>query len=133
MGASIGSNCLILPGVRVLMPWNLVMADYVAIGEQTNIYNFARVTIGRMTVISQFSYLCTGTHDYRSHRMPLIFAPIDIGTECWIAAGVFVSPGVSIARGVVVGAKSVVTKSILMEWTVFAGNPCRFLKNREMV
>ena len=32
-GASIGPSCLILPGVKVLMPWNLKLADHVVIGE----------------------------------------------------------------------------------------------------
>jgi putative colanic acid biosynthesis acetyltransferase WcaF len=41
MGAQIGPDCLILPGVRVLMPWNLILGDHIAIGENVNIYNFA--------------------------------------------------------------------------------------------
>ncbi len=112
MGARIGPNCLILPGVRVLMPWNLHLHDHVAIGERANIYNFAPVEIHRMTVVSQFAFLCTGSHDYRKNDMPLIYSPIIIGEQVWIAAGVFVAPGVEIADGVVVGAMSVVTRSL---------------------
>jgi len=44
--------------------------------------------IGRMTVVSQFCYLCTGSHDYHNHDMPLIYAPIAIGEGVWVAAGV---------------------------------------------
>jgi putative colanic acid biosynthesis acetyltransferase WcaF len=132
MGARIGPNCLILPGVRVLMPWNLHLHDHVAIGEGANIYNFAPVEIGRMTVLSQFTYICTGSHDYRKYNMPLIFSPITIGEQVWIAAGVFVAPGVTIADGVVVGAMSVVTKSLLDRWSVYAGNPCRRIKTRTL-
>ena len=132
MGARIGPNCLFLPGVRVLMPWNLHLHDHVAIGEGVNIYNFAPVEIHRMTVVSQFVYLCTGSHDYRKYDMPLIFSPIIIGEQVWIAAGVFVAPGVEIADGVVVGAMSVVTRSLLEQWSVYAGNPCRRIKTREL-
>ena len=130
MGAQIGPRCLVLPGVRVLMPWNLILRDHIAIGENVNIYNFARIEIGRMTVVSQFCYLCTGSHDYRKHDMPLVYAPITIGEEVWVAAGVFVAPGVSIADGVVVGAMSVVTKSLSEPWSVYGGNPCRRIKTR---
>ena len=130
MGATIGQHCLILPGVKVLMPWNLHLADRVAIGEHVNIYNFSPVTIGRMTIVSQYSYLCTGSHDYTLSDMPLTYAPITIGEQCWVAAGVFVAPGVSIPDGVVVGARSVVTKSLPTAWAVYAGNPCRFIKKR---
>jgi len=132
MGASIGPHCLILPGVKICMPWNLHLGDHVAIGEGANIYNLAPISIGRMTVVSQFSFLCTGSHDYRKSDMPLQCSPILIGNECWIAAGVYVAPGVSIANGVVVGAMSVVTKSLTTEWAVYGGNPCHFLKTRVM-
>jgi putative colanic acid biosynthesis acetyltransferase WcaF len=130
MGARIGPACLILPGVRVLMPWNLELADHVAIGEGVNIYNFAKITIGRMTVVSQFTYLCTGSHDHERIDMPLTFAPISIGEQSWLAADVFVAPGVTIADGAVVGARSVVTRSLPDSWTVYAGHPCRRIKAR---
>jgi putative colanic acid biosynthesis acetyltransferase WcaF len=130
MGAEIGRHCTIMPGVRVLMPWNLKLGDWAALGESVNVYNFAPVTLGPQSVVSQFSYLCTGTHDYVRADMPLTFAPITIGTEVWVAAGAFVAPGVSIANGVVVGACSVVTKDLDEAWTVCAGNPCRRIKPR---
>ena len=128
-GAKIGERCLIEKGVNVLMPWNLELSPYVAIGREVEIYNYAKVEIGSMTVISQYSFLCTGTHDYKHPHMPLIWAPISIGSECWVAADVFVGPGVRIGNGAVVGARSVVTRN-LPEWTVSAGNPCKPLKER---
>ena len=132
MGASIGPTCLILPGMRVLMPWNLTLDGFVAIGKDVDIYNFAPVRIGRMTVISQYCFLCTGSHDYTRADMPLIFSPIDIGEQSWIAAGAFVAPGVRIAPGCVVGARSVVAKSLDSPWSVYAGNPCRLIKARTL-
>lgn len=129
MGAQIGDNCLIEPGVNILMPWNLHLASFIAIGRRVEIYNYAIVEIDRMTVISQYSYLCTGTHDYTHPHMPLIWKPIRIGSECWIAADVFIAPGVVIGPGSVIGARSVVTKE-MPAWMVCAGNPCRPLKPR---
>ena len=129
MGARIGDNCLIEPGVNVLMPWNLSLASFIAIGRQVEIYNYALVEIDKMTVVSQYSYLCTGTHDYTHPHMPLIWKPIRIGSECWIAAGVFVGPGRTIGDGTVIGARAVVTRD-MPPWTVCAGNPCKPLKPR---
>jgi putative colanic acid biosynthesis acetyltransferase WcaF len=128
-GARIAGRALICGSCKILQPWLLQVGDGAAIGPQTEIYNYALVSIGSMSVVSQYSYLCTGTHDYTLSHMPLIWAPIHIGSECWIAADVFVAPGVTIGRGTVVGARSVVTRS-LPEWSVCAGNPCKVLKPR---
>ena len=130
MGASIGPECLILPGVKVLMPWNLRMADHVALGQHVNVYNFSMVSIERMTVLSQFVHLCTGSHDYTEASMPLVSKPITIGSGCWLAAGVFVAPGVIIPDGAVIGAMSVVARSPQVKYAVYAGNPCRLIKDR---
>jgi len=128
-GANVQGKVLVLGSCKILQPWELSLGEGVTLGSQTEIYNYAPVSIGAMTVISQYSYLCTGTHDYTHPHMPLTWAPIDIGPECWVAAAVFVGPGVRIGRGTVVGARSVVTHD-LPEWSVCAGNPCRVLKPR---
>jgi len=130
-GATIGRRCLIMPGVKVLMPWNLKLGSFVAIGRSVELYNFGVISIGNMTVVSQYSYLCTGTHDYRNPSMPLEWYPITIGSESWLAARVFVAPGVEIGDGAVVGACSVVTRNV-PSWSVSAGNPCRVVKPRIM-
>lgn len=132
MGASIGPHCMISRGVKVLMPWNLIFEDYVAIGRDVDLYNFAPITVRRMTVISQNCYLCTGSHDFRQAHMPLVYHPITIGSECWLAADVFVCPGVSVADGVVVGARSLVTKDLPETWSVYGGHPATRLVERKM-
>ena len=54
-------------------------------------------------------------------------APVRIGEDCWLGAGVIVLPGVTIGRGSVIGAGSVVTKDI-PENVVAFGNPCRVVR-----
>jgi putative colanic acid biosynthesis acetyltransferase WcaF len=132
MGARIGKSCLIMPGVRVLMPWNLVLEDHVAVGRDVEFYNFSMLHVQTMSVVSQNCYLSTGSHDFEDPHFPLTHAPIRIGRECWLAAGVFVCPGVTIPDGCVVGARSVVGKSLRAPWTVYAGNPCQPLRARRM-
>jgi putative colanic acid biosynthesis acetyltransferase WcaF len=128
-GAVIHGDALVLPSCRILQPWELELNDGVAIGARAELYNYARIKIGRMSLVSQDTYLCTGTHDHTHRHMPLTWAPITVGAECWIAAGAFVGPGVDIGDGAVIGARSVVTKS-MPRWMICAGNPCRPLKPR---
>lgn len=130
-GAKIGAHCLIMPGVKVLMPWNLVLEDCVAIGRDVELYNHGQIRIGSNTLISQYCFLCTSSHDYTQPDMPLIYADIDIGSGCWIAAGAFVGPGVRIGDATVIGARAVVSRS-MPEKMVCVGNPCRPIKPRTL-
>ena len=54
-------------------------------------------------------------------------APIVIEDDAWIGINVIVLKGVTIGRGAVVGAGSVVTKDV-PAWTVVAGNPAVVVK-----
>lgn len=47
-----------------------------------------------------------------------------------IGTNVVLMPNVELGEGVVVGANSLVTKSILEPWTIWAGSPARKLKDR---
>ena len=131
MGAQIGDSCLIQQRVDILIPWNLVMKDCVVLAHDVRILNFTTVTIHSMTVISQHAHLCTGTHDYTHPHFPLVFHPIEIGAESWVASSAFLAPGVTLGRGCVIGANAVVTKD-MPEWTVCGGNPCKAIKAREI-
>jgi putative colanic acid biosynthesis acetyltransferase WcaF len=54
--------------------------------------------------------------------MPLIVAPIMIEPYAWVAADVFVGPGVTVGEGAVVGARSTLIQDVA-PWTVVAGSP----------
>jgi len=54
--------------------------------------------------------------------MPLIVASIVIESNAWVAADVFVGPGVKIGEGAVVGARSTVIDDVA-PWSVVAGSP----------
>jgi putative colanic acid biosynthesis acetyltransferase WcaF len=99
------------------------------LGPFVRVYNLAEVRLGRGANVSQFCYLCSGTHNYLRWDMPLVAKPIAIGDNAWLGADVFVGPGVTVGELCVVGARSVVVRD-LPPRKVCAGNPCRPRKDR---
>jgi putative colanic acid biosynthesis acetyltransferase WcaF len=129
-GAKIGRGAHIYPGAVVWAPWNLEIGDEACCADGVILYSQGQISIGPRAVVSQGAHICAGTHDFESEGFPLVVKPIKIGGESWIASEAFVHPGVEIGEGAVVGARSVVVKSI-PPWMVCAGNPCAVLKPRQ--
>jgi putative colanic acid biosynthesis acetyltransferase WcaF len=131
-GAKLAAHVLIMDGVKVWYPWNLEMDEGSSLGVDVEVYNFAPIRIGAHSTVSQYSYLCTASHDYTLGHLPLVYRPIVLEDQVWVAAGAFVGPGVTVGQGAVVGAMSVVTSSVA-PWTVVAGNPAREIKKRILI
>lgn len=52
-----------------------------------------------------------------------------IGNDVWVGANVCIRQGISIGDGAIIGAGSIVLKDI-PPYTIYAGNPAKFIKNR---
>ena len=128
-GAKIGKGVLIRPTVRITYPWKVSIGDNSWIGDDVVLYSLDKIEIGSNVVISQKSYICTGSHDYTRIDFPIYTRKIKIEDEVWIATDVFVAPGVTIGRGTVVGARSSVFKS-LPPGKICIGNPAKPVKDR---
>lgn len=126
-GAKVGREVHVYPNVKIWAPWNLDLSDKCGIANGTILYSQGKITIGSKSVISQGAHLCTGTHDYTKPGFPLITKPIHIGNNAWIAAEVFILPGITIGDGCIIGARSVVTKDMPPDM-ICAGHPCKPLK-----
>ncbi|MCC6675774.1 MAG: putative colanic acid biosynthesis acetyltransferase [Phycisphaerales bacterium] len=128
-GARLHPTARVYPKARIWAPWNLTMGAHACIADDVDVYNVLPITLGDSSTVSQYSYLCGATHDFEHPDHPLVPLPISIGRNVWIAADVFVAPGVTIADGTVVGARSTVLKD-LPAWTVAVGYPARPVKPR---
>jgi putative colanic acid biosynthesis acetyltransferase WcaF len=128
-GANIGKNVLIRPSARVTYPWKLTLGDHCWVGDQVELYTLGNIQIGAHAVISQRSYICTGSHDISSPAFDIYAKPIVIEEQAWVAADVFVAPGVTIGRGTVVGARSTVLHD-LPAGKICYGNPATVIKDR---
>jgi putative colanic acid biosynthesis acetyltransferase WcaF len=102
------------------------------LSPQVDCYSVDTVRIGAYATISQYSFLCAASHDPDSPDMMLTTSPIIIGDHVWIAADVFIAPGVTVEEGAVIGARSSVFKDV-PAWTIVAGSPARILRKRARV
>lgn len=118
--------------------------DYSTIQENCKIYG--DVTIEKYCVFSLNCFLSSGNHYATAKPTWLIrdqdelvlnseegfknhSKPIHIEEDCWIGWGVFIKQGITVGRGAVIGAYSVVTKDIL-PYTINAGQPAKKVKLR---
>ncbi|OLP16507.1 colanic acid biosynthesis acetyltransferase WcaF [Leptolyngbya sp. 'hensonii'] len=130
-GAKVGRGVVIRPTARITYPWKVEIGDYSWIGDDVVLYSLNRIWIGAHCVISQKSYLCTGSHDIHHPAFPLITQPIAIGNGVWVATDCFVGPGVQIGANAVIGARSSVFTD-MPAGQICWGTPCRSYRKREM-
>ncbi len=129
-GARIGERVLINSKVEIYCPWNLEIGERSVLGRNVRIHNFAKVKIGNHCVISQWSYICCSTHNYKGN-MELISKDINIKDYSWIAADCFIHGGSIINKGTVIGTKGNF-RGESNEWSIYEGNPSIFIKKREL-
>lgn len=131
MFAEIGSGCYIEPpfysnwggkhvhfGKNVYANFNLTLVD------DTHIY------VGDYTMFGPNVTVATAGHPILPELREKAYqynAPVKIGKNCWLGAGVIIIPGITIGDNTVIGAGSVVTKDIPSN-VVAVGNPCKVLR-----
>lgn len=128
-GAEVGEGVLIRPTAKLTYPWKVKIGARSWIGDHTELYSLGSIVIGNDSVISQHVYLCAGTHDYTKIDFPLVANPIHIESQVWIGAGCFVAPGVTIGKGAIIAAKSVVLQNMPTAM-ICAGHPAKPIKER---
>jgi putative colanic acid biosynthesis acetyltransferase WcaF len=129
-GARIGNGVIIRPTVTITYPWKVSIGDNAWIGDDAVLYSLGDIEIGANAVVSQRSYLCASDHDYTEPDFPIRAFKITIGEQAWVAADVFIAPGVTIGAGAVIGARSSVFKDMPPGMVCF-GYPAKPVKQRD--
>ncbi|WP_281416158.1 putative colanic acid biosynthesis acetyltransferase [Collimonas antrihumi] len=128
-GAQVGKHTVIRPSVTVTYPWKVKIGDHAWIGDNVVLYSLGEIDIGPHAVVSQSSYLCAADHDYAQVDFPIRARKITIGEQAWVAADVFIAPGVTIGAGAVIGARSSVFRD-MPAGMVCLGYPAKPVKPR---
>jgi acetyltransferase-like isoleucine patch superfamily enzyme len=126
---TIGSGCIISADCFFSGTSKIKIADLSYLGKKARIDLSRDVTIGRDVGFGENSIIWT--HGYfppADEGYPVTYAPVIIGDGAWVSTNIIVLPGVAIGDHVIVGAGSVVTKSVEAN-KVIAGNPAKVLKD----
>ena len=100
--------------VTITEPHLVIVGDHVSFAAYVHIWGGGGVRIGNRVMIGTHTSISSLTHDYHNENMyqTLLRKPVTIGDDVWIGSNCVLLPGVSIGRGVVIGAGSVVTKDV---------------------
>jgi acetyltransferase-like isoleucine patch superfamily enzyme len=124
----IGDACLLQDAIyiRAGTEGKITIGDRAALNSFCRFFGHGCIEIGEDTQIGPGSLITTTEHDYH-HELITQFKQVVIGKGVWIGANVTILPGVEIGDFAVVGAGSVVMKSIPPR-CVALGVPARVIK-----
>lgn len=114
----------------------LRVGDRSSLGVNSEIHGPVRV--GNDVMMGPNTLIHTENHAFERIDIPMIEQgysarrPVVIEDDVWIGARVIILPGVTIGKGSIIGAGSVVAKSIPPH-TIAVGNPCRPVRNRASI
>lgn len=133
-GADLEWNSEVYSSVKIWAPWNLKMGQRACLGPNVICYNQDKVILEDDVVVSQYSYLCTASHDVNmlnTANDSLVIAPITIKEKAWIGSKAFIGLGVTIGNAAVVGATASVYKDV-EDYHIVGGNPAKTIKIRHL-
>jgi len=138
ISSHIGKNLTMLYGSKISVFENVSIGNDVTIADFATIHATNRIEIGNDVGFGPMSYIITANHGHDLKDVPILKQvqktnPLVICDGVLIGRGVVVSSGarpVKIAKGVIVGANSVVLSDCDVEYGIYCGIPARFVKSR---
>ena len=111
----------------------LTIKSHAGIGMGAHISAARQVVIEEYVLLGRNVFISDHAHAYEDVALPISrqginrIAPVTIERETWLGENVVVLPGVTIGKHCVIGANSVVNRSI-PEFSVAVGSPARVVK-----
>lgn len=111
----------------------LIIKSNVGIGMGAHISAVQHVMIEEHVVLGRNVFISDHAHAFEDTTMPITLqgidriAPVTIGRETWLGENVVILPGVTIGSHCVIGANSVVNRSI-PDFSVAVGAPARVVR-----
>jgi len=127
---SIGKNVWLEPPVYMSYGTNTTLGDGVYVNFGLTVIDDYKVTIGNYVLFGPNVTIAVTNHPIHPDRRReggMFALPVVIEDDVWIGANAVIVPGVTIGKGSVIGAGSVVTKDIPSN-VIAVGNPCEVLR-----
>lgn len=111
----------------------ITIGDYTSMQEGCVVSAVRRVVLEDSVLLARNVYISDHMHAYSRVGVPILdqgvdkIKPVLIKSGAWLGQNVVVCPGVTIGRGAVIGANSVVTTD-LPDFSVSVGAPARVVK-----
>jgi len=113
----------------------LTFEQYADIGGYCVFNAGTDISIGKYVLMAGYCYVQSSSHGIRRSTtiksQPHSYGKVKIEEDSWLGAQVTVLPNVNVAKGSVVGAKSVVTKST-SPYGIYAGVPAKKIGERPL-
>lgn len=126
---TIGNSCTISNDCFISGSHSLNIGDKTYLGKKARIDLSRDVVLGTDVGFGENSIIWT--HGYfppADEGYPVTYGPVEIGDSAWVSTGIIVLPGVKVGKKAIIGAGSVLTKSVPDDM-VAAGNPAKVIKN----
>lgn len=118
----------------IRFPWKVCIGNGVSINRDTKIFasHFnpeVEIVFGNNVTVAPGVSIFSATHDYSRLDLPDIAASVIVSDDVWIGGESIILPGVTLGKGCIVGAGSVVNNSV-PDYSIVAGNPARVVGHR---
>ena len=133
MFKSFGKNVDIGPKVEFFNLRNSEIGNNSGIGAYSSI---GTVKIGNFVMMGTHCLILSQNHRFDDLEIPMCQQgfqedmPVVIEDDVWIGSKVIITPGVTVGRGSIIGAGSVVTENV-EPYTIVGGNPARVIRRRD--
>ena len=134
-----GDACTISPTASFANAGNIHLGQAAHIGANCSLWagqTHGTIRAGDNLLLGPNVTITAANYDFHAGtpvtKQPMAEQPVTLGHDVWIGANAVILPGVSIGDGAIIGAGTVVTRSI-PAGAVVAGSPAKAIGQRQVV
>ena len=127
----IGKASVIHSGATLYTLGGIKIGTDTIVGEKATLDGRGKLTIGNHVDIASEVMIYTSQHDVNSNNFSPILEPVTIKDYVFIGPRSIILPGVTIEKGVIIAAGSVVTKDV-PAFSIVAGVPAKQIGERQL-